>query len=116
MLTTVDFLNDQLFLGFGQEYVYVLGFNHDEVASFSDALLSDQTNFICFVNLFPNLNLVFISLHDYAQKCFLLQGVPKNCAPFAWLLWRSCRFNPLGFYDLHTSGFNVEFETLYESM
>ena len=29
---------------------------------------------------------------------------PKNCAPFVWLLWRSCR----AFKQLHRSGFNLE--------
>ena len=27
-----------------------------------------------------------------------VQGVPKNCASFVWLLWRSCRFDYLSFY------------------
>ena len=31
-------------------------------------------------------------------------------ATFVWLLWRSCRFNYLGFTKLHSSCFNLEFE------
>ena len=37
-----------------------------------------------------------------------MQGVPKNRAPFVLMLWGSAQ--------LHRSGFNLEFETLYESI
>ena len=30
----------------------------------------------------------------------LLQGVPKNCAPFVLLLWRSCRFSHFSSYTV----------------
>ena len=40
----------------------------------------------------------------------------NNCAPFVWLLWRSCRFNFLGFAQLHRTSFNLEFETVLESI
>ena len=40
----------------------------------------------------------------------------KYCAPFVWLLWRSCIFNYLGFTQSHGSSFNIEFEILFESI
>ena len=43
-------------------------------------------------------------------------GFPKNGAPFALLLWRSHRLNYVSFSLFHRSGFNLEFETLFESI
>ena len=40
----------------------------------------------------------------------------KNYVPLAWLLWRSCRFNVIGFTQLHRSGFSLEFENLFDSI
>ena len=40
----------------------------------------------------------------------------RNCAPFVLLLWRSCRLNYLDFTQLRRLCFNLEFETLFESI
>ena len=54
------------------------------------------------------------SMHNYFHQGLIYKVSQINCAPMV-LLRRSHRFISI-FTQLHSSGFNLEFETLFESI
>ena len=70
--------------------------------------------FLVFINI---ITINFSLKHaGFALKLLEIHMFQYNCATFVLLLWTSLRFNYLGFAPLHRSGFNLEFETLFESI
>ena len=74
--------------------------------------------FVLFIDTSSSLRLLTLRRdHSWAKHNENLYRVShNNCAPFVWLLWRSCRFNDIDFTQFHRSGFNLELETLFESI
>ena len=89
------------------------GINQTQILSLPSLPFSESVPIKHTVKLLASILMTLQSIISFFSYYMVFQ---KNFAPFVWLLWRRCRFNFLGFSTVYRLGFNLEFETLYESI